>query len=91
MLAGCLLDSMLFGPGGVADAETNGVEIIHMRASSLSLGKTSGIQVGRNEIRLVLDSTKVLPFNQSAVKQSTAPAQQGPCKTGESLYYQTRN
>ena len=62
-----------------APANLSGTEIVRVVAGDFALGTNASIRAGEKQIALLLDATNSsLPFNQSAVKQSAAPALQGP-------------
>jgi hypothetical protein len=62
-----------------APANLSGTEIVRVVAGGFALGTNASIRAGEKQIALLLDATNSsLPFNQSAVKQSAAPALQGP-------------
>jgi hypothetical protein len=61
----------------VFGADIAGTETITVRAADFSLG-TSQVNAGTDPIRLQLDESGAIPFNQSAIKQGTEPASLGP-------------
>lgn len=64
--------------GAVLCADSRANEIIQARAAGFVAGNAS-IHAGTNVITVQLDQTAgALPFNQSAIKQSTEPARLGP-------------
>jgi hypothetical protein len=58
----------------------SGTESIHVQASGFSLGKENAVSTATNQLVLIIDprAPAVLPFTQSAVKQSPEPARLGP-------------
>ena len=59
-----------------ASAQTN---FIHVEASGFEVGANNAVFDGTNRLELLLDETNLpMPFSQSAVKQSSAPALLGP-------------
>ena len=68
--------SALVALGLSAPAQTN---FIHVEAAGFAAGANNAVFDGTNRLELLLDETNLpLPFNQSAVKQSSAPALLGP-------------
>ena len=57
-----------------------GDETVSVRAAGFELGAKKSVFDGTNHLTLVLDSSNqvTLPFNQSAIKQSSQPARFGP-------------
>jgi len=57
-----------------------GDETVGVRAAGFELGAEKSVFDGTNHLTLVLDSSNqvTLPFNQSAIKQSSQPARFGP-------------
>jgi hypothetical protein len=64
----------------LAETNSNDLEFLRVDAAGFTVGAVGSIHDGTKELRLIIDATNspALPFNQSAVKQSTAPARQGP-------------
>ena len=56
------------------------IELVRVAATGFKVGTVGSIHDGTKTLRLVIDApnSSVLPFNQSAVIQSTAQARQGP-------------
>ena len=77
-LAAFLAMTCAFFPGARVSADFV-AETARVAAAGFVLGKAAAIQEGSRRVLLSLDQSRgELPFNQSAVKQSTAPASRGP-------------
>jgi hypothetical protein len=65
---------------GLSASVLAGTEIIQVRAAGVRLVEPVSVSDGTNQFQLNLDMAKPtpIPFNQSAVKQGTEPAQLGP-------------
>ena len=54
------------------------IQYIHIKASGFNLSENYSVYDGNKHIGLVIDTSDYVPFSQSAVKQSTEAALQGP-------------
>ncbi|HKJ43572.1 MAG TPA: hypothetical protein VKA27_15860 [Sunxiuqinia sp.] len=71
-----ILAIVLLMAGKISEKIKN--QSIHILASGFALGANSSVNNGQETTNLIIDDARTKPFNQSAIKQNTEVAKQGP-------------